>query len=224
MRFQQGSAATFLFGPITQVDGITPETTLTPVAADILLSKGTSGTIAAKTDATLPVHVGNGFYSVVLNAADLDTAGNLLVSFVDPTLPPVWKSYEVQPTQTYADFYADGATGYSVLTSGDIDTSVANGLTAYGPATPANVDSSLTAYGAATPADLATSLTVGTETIDQWVSKLSVISLGNGADAGDGTASTFSYAVPGGQTYTANFTYTADGSNRNRTLTSVTAT
>jgi hypothetical protein len=74
--------------------------------------------------------------------------------------------------------------------------------------------SGATGYSTLDTADLDAALTVSGETLETWANYLMTPTRGNITDAGDGTSSTI---VHNG--YTITYTYTADASNLNRTVT-----
>ena len=73
---RQNTAVTIQLGPfVDETDGNTFENGLSIGAADVLISKN-HGNFAAKSDVTVPASTGNGRYSGVLAAADVDTLGH----------------------------------------------------------------------------------------------------------------------------------------------------
>ena len=81
-------------GPfISDVDGITPLTSLTINRADVKLSKN-NGVFTPKNDPSSAVHDENGWYDITLNATDVNTVGFLDVLIDLDGAFPVRRKYE----------------------------------------------------------------------------------------------------------------------------------
>ncbi len=111
MFLKQSTATTVVIGPIVNEDGKTLATSATIAAADIKLVKD-GGSFSAKNSTTAPVHLGNGFYSVVLNATDTNTPGVFIISVKVTGCLVAWQQYTVYPANIYnaliAGSVADG--------------------------------------------------------------------------------------------------------------------
>ena len=100
---------TVLVGPfLLYSDGVTP-------VADVDISAGVTacaweGVACTSIAANTWSHVSAGFYSLTLNATDVNTYGRLVISFDDPdNFLPVWHEFTVVTTNVYDSFGGDGA-------------------------------------------------------------------------------------------------------------------
>jgi len=133
--FQRSSPVTIAFGPfLDETDGKTPETALGLVASDIRISK-IGGAFAAKSEASAPTHMENGYYRVDLNSTDTTIAGALRIHCHKTGALPVWMEAMVMyPTPWSAMFSSGGmfqanveqwrTVPPNVLAAGRVDVSV----------------------------------------------------------------------------------------------------
>ena len=99
---RQSTAITEKIGPfLDSTDGVTPETSLTILQADVRLSKN-GGNIAQKTEASACSHDELGYYDCDLDATDTGTLGRLKLIVHEAGACPVWHEYMVV-TQNYWD-------------------------------------------------------------------------------------------------------------------------
>ncbi len=105
---RQSTAVDVLIGPfVDSTDGYTAETGVSP---SVKLSKN-GQTLAAKNDATTPVHDADGYYNCELDATDTNTVGTLILSVVgSATSLPVRHEFMVIEEDAYDFLYASGAT------------------------------------------------------------------------------------------------------------------
>lgn len=110
---RQSTAVDVLIGPfVDSTDGYTAETGVSP---SVKLSKN-GQTLAAKNDATTPVHDADGYYNCELDATDTNTVGNLVLTVVgSATSLPVRHEFQVVEENVYDAFYgASGALGTDI--------------------------------------------------------------------------------------------------------------
>ena len=107
MILRQSTAVDVLIGPfVDSTDGYTAETGVSP---SVSLSK-TGQALAAKNDATTPVHDANGYYNCELDATDTNTVGTLvLIVPGDATSLPVRHEFQVIEEAIYDGIYAASA-------------------------------------------------------------------------------------------------------------------
>jgi len=112
---RQSTAVDVLIGPFLDItDGVTAEVGETPA---IKLSKNGQA-LAAKNDATVPVHDADGYHNCVLDATDTNTTGTLVLTAVGTaTALPIRHDYQVIDALAYDTLYADTPT---ILTGADI--------------------------------------------------------------------------------------------------------
>ena len=105
---RQSTAVDVLIGPFVDItDGATAETGESPT---VKLSKN-GQTLAAKTDATTPVHDADGYYNCELDATDTNTVGNLVLTVAaSANALPVRHEFQVVETAIYDGIYGDGST------------------------------------------------------------------------------------------------------------------
>ncbi|MDZ4278980.1 MAG: hypothetical protein U1B78_07560 [Dehalococcoidia bacterium] len=96
-------AATVLF-PLIDRDAVDFETGATFAAGDVKIIKDEG---AAANTTNLPVHEGNGIYSLALTATEL-TAARVVVTVIDQTVPKVWEDQAVL-VDTYGNASAEHA-------------------------------------------------------------------------------------------------------------------
>lgn len=103
---KQSTAVDVLIGPfVDSTDGYTAETGVSPA---VKLSKNGQA-LAAKNDATTPVHDADGYYNCELDATDTDTVGTLVLTVVgSATSLPVRHEYTVVEENVYDMIYASG--------------------------------------------------------------------------------------------------------------------
>lgn len=106
---KQSTAADVLIGPfVDSADGYTAETGLSPA---VKLSKN-GQTLAAKNDATTPVHDADGYYNCELDATDTNTVGTLVLTVVgSATSLPVRHEFYVLEEAVYDKLFGASATG-----------------------------------------------------------------------------------------------------------------
>jgi len=104
---KQSTAVDVLIGPfVDSTDGYTAESGVSP---SVKLSKNGQA-LAAKNDATTPVHDADGYYNCELDATDTNTVGTLVLSVVgSATSLPVRHEYQVIEEAIYDGFYAASA-------------------------------------------------------------------------------------------------------------------
>jgi hypothetical protein len=99
---RKSTEVTLVIGPFRDdTDGSTPETALVIPAADVRLWKHGAAAWAAKAEATAPVHAENGWYRIALGAADVDTAGPLMVAIAAAGALSVWREFMVLSYDSY---------------------------------------------------------------------------------------------------------------------------
>lgn len=105
---KQSTAVDVLIGPFVDVtDGRTAETGETPT---VKLSKN-GQTLAAKSDATTPVHDADGYYNCELDATDTNTVGTLVLTVAaSANALPVRHEFQVVEEAVYDAIYASGGT------------------------------------------------------------------------------------------------------------------
>lgn len=106
---KQSTAVDVLIGPfVDSGDGYTAESGISP---SVKLSKNGQA-LAAKNDATTPVHDADGFYNCELDATDTNTVGTLVLSVVgSATSLPVRHEFQVVEEAVYDMLYGSGASG-----------------------------------------------------------------------------------------------------------------
>lgn len=109
MLLRQSTAVDVLIGPfVDSTDGYTPESGVSPA---VKLSKAGQA-LAAKTDATTPVHDADGYYNCELDATDTNTVGTLVLSVVgSATSLAVRHEFQVVEEAVYDAMYVSGAVG-----------------------------------------------------------------------------------------------------------------
>ena len=107
---RQSTAVDVLIGPfVDSTDGYTAETGVSP---SVKLSKNGQA-LAAKNDATTPVHDADGYYNCELDATDTNTVGNMVLTVVgSATSLPVRHEFQIVEEAVYDDLYASTASGY----------------------------------------------------------------------------------------------------------------
>lgn len=105
---RQSTAVDVLIGPfVDSTDGYTAETGLSP---SVKLSKN-GQTLAAKNDATTPVHDADGYYNCELDATDTNTIGTLILSVAgSATALPVRHEFQVLDVTVYDAIYSSAGT------------------------------------------------------------------------------------------------------------------
>jgi len=108
MILKQSTATDVLIGPFVDItDGATSETGESP---SVKLSKN-GQTLAAKSDATTPVHDADGYYNCELDATDTNTVGTLVLTVAaSANALPVRHEFQVVEEDTYEFLYASGST------------------------------------------------------------------------------------------------------------------
>lgn len=132
--FREDTAVTIMFQMVDVTDGHTPETGLTIAAADVLISKN-YGTWAAKSDTTAPAHVASGWYSCVLNATDVGTAGSLLIRIANQPTARMGDPNYVEHRILCQDWYDLQTGAASFMTTAQSAAAVQTGMTAQGATT-----------------------------------------------------------------------------------------
>ena len=107
MILKQSTAVDVLIGPfVDKTDAATAETGESP---SVKLSKN-GQTMAAKNDATTPVHDADGYYNCELDATDTNTVGTLILTVAaSANALPVRHEFQVMEEALYDGLYADGA-------------------------------------------------------------------------------------------------------------------
>lgn len=121
MFLKQSTARTILIGPfIDDTDGKTAETGLASSlgSLDIDLYKGAATSVTTSITATTSdggvndiTHIANGYYSLELTAANLDTCGELKITVNIAGSLPVWHNFQVLEEAIYDALFAASATG-----------------------------------------------------------------------------------------------------------------
>lgn len=150
---KQSTAVDVLIGPFLDIsDGSTAETGESP---SVKLSKN-GQTLAAKNDATTPVHDADGYYNCELDATDTNTVGTLVLTVAaSANALPVRHEFQVVEEDTYEFLYASGATP---------DTDVAAILTDTGTTLDNLVDDLESRLGI--PSDLGSGATISANMVD----------------------------------------------------------
>ena len=106
---RQSTAVDVLIGPFLDLtDASTAETGESP---SVKLSKNGQA-LAAKNDATTPVHDADGYYNCELDATDTNTVGTLVLTVAaSASALPVRHEFQVVEEAIYDAFYAGSATG-----------------------------------------------------------------------------------------------------------------
>ena len=138
---RQSTAVDVLIGPfVDSTDGFTAETGVSPA---VKLSKNGQA-LAAKNDATTPVHDADGYYNCELDATDTNTVGSLVLSVVgSATSLAVRHEFQVVEEATYDFLYAAGATPIADINA-EVDTGISDASLATAVAL-ATVDSNVDA-------------------------------------------------------------------------------
>ena len=98
---RQNTGVTKKIGPfLDSTDGITPETSLSIPQSSVLLSKS-GASLAQKAETTAGAHDANGWYDILLSAADTDTLGELVIDIQVSGAIPVWERFTVVPAVVY---------------------------------------------------------------------------------------------------------------------------
>lgn len=107
---KQSTAVDVLIGPfLDKTDAATAEPGESP---SVKLSKNGQA-LAAKNDATTPVHDADGYYNCELDATDTNTVGTLILTVAaSGAALPVRHEYQVVEEAIYDDLFASGAVGY----------------------------------------------------------------------------------------------------------------
>ena len=110
-----GTAVDVLIGPFLDItDGATAETGETPA---VKLSKNGQA-LAAKNDATTPVHDADGYHNCELDATDTNTVGNLVLTVAaTATALPIRHEFQVLAASAYDTLYGSSPT---LLTAADV--------------------------------------------------------------------------------------------------------
>lgn len=110
---RQSTAQTIRFGPCLDVtDGVTEETALTLVQADMRLSKD-GGAFAQKSAAGNATHDSDGWYSTSLSMTDTATVGELILNVHQPAnMLPVWLRWWVLEEVIYDALFGAAAAGF----------------------------------------------------------------------------------------------------------------
>jgi hypothetical protein len=132
MPLKQSTAVTVKIGPfLDSTDGVTPETLLTILRADVRLSKN-GGAYAQKTEASASSHDENGEYDVNLDATDTGALGLLKLTIQEAGATPVWEWFVVLTANVYDSLIAGSDRLDATVNVGyvggavSIDTSLAN--------------------------------------------------------------------------------------------------
>ncbi len=103
---KQSAAVTLKVGPfLDSTDGVTAETALTILQANVLLSKN-GAAFTQKTASGGGAHDANGWYAVSLEATDTGTLGRLQLSVQVSGACPVWHEFLVMPPMVYDSLVA----------------------------------------------------------------------------------------------------------------------
>lgn len=104
---RQSTAVDVLIGPFVDIiDGATSETGESP---SVKLSKNGQG-LAAKNDATTPVHDADGYHNCEFDATDTNTVGTMVLTVAaSASALPVRHEFQVVEEDTYDFIYASGA-------------------------------------------------------------------------------------------------------------------
>lgn len=97
---QQTAASIMLGAFVDATDAYTPETALTIAASDIRLSKCGSA-FAAKSETTAASHQEFGWYKIIFNTTDTDSAGELVIAASVTGALPIQKTYDVINASAY---------------------------------------------------------------------------------------------------------------------------
>lgn len=159
---KQSTAVDVLIGPFVDLtDGATAETGESP---SVKLSKN-GQTLAAKNDATTPVHDADGYYNCELDATDTNTVGTLVLTVAaSANALPVRHEFQVVEETLYDALYGSGAAGelavkLSTQGKADVNAEADTALTDYDPPTKTEMDSAFTEIKGATWAS-------GTDTLE----------------------------------------------------------
>ena len=138
---RQSTAVDVLIGPfVDSTDGFTAETGLSP---SVSLSKNGQA-LAAKNDATVPVHDSDGEYNCELDATDTNTVGILVLKVPgSATSLPVRHKYQVVEEQVYDRLYAASALG--PLSAAETNAECDTALVDYDGPTDAEMDAAFAA-------------------------------------------------------------------------------
>lgn len=124
MFLRQSTSQVIRFGPcLDKTDGVTEETALTLVQADMRLSKD-GGAFAQKNTTGNATHDSDGWYSTTLDATDTAIVGILKLNVHQPAnMLPVWETFYVIEEEVYDDLFATSGVGYlkPVVAGNDLD-------------------------------------------------------------------------------------------------------
>ena len=125
---KQSTAVDVLIGPfVDSTDGYTSETGLSP---SVKLSKNGQA-LAAKNDATTPVHDADGYYNCELDATDTNTVGTLVLTVAgDATSLPVRHEFYVVEEAIYDALFGASAAGFDASGRVDVGSWLGNAVTA----------------------------------------------------------------------------------------------
>lgn len=118
---KQSTAVDVLIGPfVDKTDGATAETGESP---SVKLSKN-GQTLAAKNDATTPVHDADGYHNCELDATDTNTVGTMILTVAaSANALPVRHEFQVIEEATYDFLYAASATPIADINA-EVDTAL----------------------------------------------------------------------------------------------------
>jgi hypothetical protein len=192
MILKQATAVDVLIGPfVDEDDGVTAEEGLSPA---VLLSKNGQA-LAAKNDATTPVHDDAGYYNCELDATDTDTVGTLVLVVEGGTgaLPVRHELYVVEEA-IYDALFGASATGLLPANVTQIEGSdatdvidarsqvgAAAALVAYDPPTKAELDAGLAALNDLDAAGVRSAVGLASADLDSQLAALPTA--GENADA-----------------------------------------
>lgn len=115
--FRQSTSASFRFGPfVSDSDGYTPVTDLSISASDVRISKN-GGDFAAKNNSTSGVYDEKGYYQIIFDTTDTNTAGSMRVSIDMTDALPVWEDFTVLHSDVYDSLIVGTSTLDTVMTS-----------------------------------------------------------------------------------------------------------
>ena len=121
------AAVSIRVGPfLDSTDGVTPETGLTIVQADVRLSKN-GGAGAQKTDTSGGTHDEFGYYTTGINTTDNGTLGRFRVTVNIAGALPVWEDFMVVSQQYYDAKYGSSKQQVDLREIGGVDITSGNG-------------------------------------------------------------------------------------------------
>lgn len=109
---RESTGVTVMIGPfLDDTDGKTAETGLTIAQANVRLSKvdeanGNAQAFAQTANAAAATHAENGYYTKVLDAADVDNKGRLILAVQVAGALPVWHEYTVVEANVFDSLIA----------------------------------------------------------------------------------------------------------------------